>query len=439
MRRILFAAMMLAAALPAFGQQRAWTLEECIEYALEHNISVKQSSLNVEQREIELSTAKSSYMPAVATSLSQNFSFGRGLTEDNTYRNVNTTNTSLSLGAELPLFDGFRKKNNLIYSKLNLSAATEDLEKIKDDIRTSVAGAYVQILYNTEILGVARRQVGIDSLQVVRLEQMTLNGKASEAELAQQKAALAASRLQAVEAENSLSMSLLEMTQLLELDSPEGFAVAAFPEEAFDAVILESAQDIYEQALGIRPAIRSEQLRLDAAQTNISIAKAGYYPSLSLSGGLGSNYYTSAGMSSSGFFSQLQTNFSQYMGLSLNVPIFSRFSTKNNVKSAQISFNNQQLQLESAKKALFKEIQQAYYNALASRSKFESSREAAASAEEAFRLTSAKYENGKANITEFESSKVKCLEAESNLVRARYEYIYQTNLLEFYRGFRSIR
>lgn len=430
---------MLAAALPAFGQQRAWTLEECIDYALEHNISVKQSSLNVEQREIELSTAKSSYMPAVATSLSQNYSFGRGLTEDNTYRNVNTTNTSLSLGAELPLFDGFRKKKNLIYSKLNLSAATEDLEKIKDDIRTSVAGAYVQILYNTEILGVARRQIGIDSLQVVRLEQMTLNGKASEAELAQQKAALAASRLQAVEAENSLSMSLLEMTQLLELDSPEGFAVAAFPEEAFDAVVLESAQDIYEQALGIRPAIRSEQLRLDAAQTNISIAKAGYYPSLSLSGGLGSNYYTSAGMSSSGFFSQLQTNFSQYMGLSLNVPIFSRFSTKNNVKSAQISFNNQQLQLESAKKALFKEIQQAYYNALASRAKFESSREAAASAEEAFRLTSAKYENGKANITEFESSKVKCLEAESNLVRARYEYIYQTNLLEFYRGFRSIR
>lgn len=439
MRRILFAAMMLAAALPALGQQKAWTLEECIDYALEHNISVKQSSLNVEQREIELSTAKSSYMPAVATSLSQNYSFGRGLTEDNTYRNVNTTNTSLSLGAELPLFDGFRKKNNLIYSKLNLSAATEDLEKIKDDIRTSVAGAYVQILYNTEILGVARRQVGIDSLQVVRLEQMTLNGKASEAELAQQKAALAASRLQAVEAENSLSMSLLEMTQLLELDSPEGFAVAAFPEEAFDAVVLESAQDIYEQALGIRPAIRSEQLRLDAAQTNISIAKAGYYPSLSLSGGLGSNYYTSAGMSSSGFFSQLQTNFSQYMGLSLNVPIFSRFSTKNNVKSAQISFNNQQLQLESAKKALFKEIQQAYYNALASRAKFESSREAAASAEEAFRLTSAKYENGKANITEFESSKIKCLEAESNLVRARYEYIYQTNLLEFYRGFRSIR
>ncbi|MBQ5481637.1 MAG: TolC family protein, partial [Bacteroidales bacterium] len=153
----------------AGAQEKPWTLQDCIGYALDHNLSVQRSALQVLQREVDVNTAENNRLPGVHGSASQNFSFGRGLTADNTYANTNTTNTSLSLGADMTLFNGFRLRNNILLSKLNLEAATVDLEKAKDDIRVAVAKAYVQILYNREILAVAQRQIEIDSLQVVRL------------------------------------------------------------------------------------------------------------------------------------------------------------------------------------------------------------------------------------------------------------------------------
>lgn len=423
----------LALSLPAAGQQ-VWSLEDCINYALDNNIKVKQSAIAVEQREVELSTAQNSMLPGVKFGGSQNFSFGRGLTEDNTYAHTNTTNTSFSLGMDMPLFSGLKIKNTITRSKLNLESATNDLEKIKDDIRTSVAAAYVQILYNKEILDVAERQVQIDSQQVVRLTGMAENGKASKAEVAAQKASLSKSHVTAVEAENNLHLSVLTLTQLLELPSPEGFEVVVPDESAFAEGLLPAPDDVYDVALGIRPGIRSEKIRLDAAETSIAIAKSAYYPSLSMNGGLGTNYYTTSISPSKAFFDQLSSNFSQYVGLSLNIPIFNRFSTRNSVRAAKLSYNDQSLKVESVKKDLYKEIQQAYYNALAAESKYHSSIEAERSASEAFELMSAKYENGKATLTEFDKQKSQYLEAASNLAQARYRFLYQSKLLDFYKG-----
>ena len=149
---------------------------------------------------------------------------------------------------------------------------------------------------------------------------------------------------------------------------------------------------------------------------------------------MGSNYYTSSGIGSAAFFDQMKHNFSQYLGLSLSVPIFSRFSNRNNLRSAELSYKSQELQLENVKKSLYKEIQQAYYNAITSQEKYRSSESAAASAQEAFRLTSAKYEHGQATGTEFNEAKARYLEAASNCARARYEQLYQTRLIDFYRG-----
>ena len=424
----------VASAQAPSGSDAAWTLDDCIAWALDNNIQVKTSALTVDQQEVSLNTARNSMLPGVSFSTSQNFSFGRGLTQYNTYANTNTTSTSFSLGANMPLFQGLKIKNNIELGKLNLSSAVEDLEKIKNSVRTSVAAAYVQVLYNREILEVAQRQVDIDSVQVARLEAMALNGKASSAEVASQKATLARSRSTAVEASNNLSLSTLELTQLLEIPSPEGFSVAVPSADELGIKLPESPDAIYETALGIKPEIKSEQIKLDAAETSIKLAKGDYYPTLSLSGGLGSNFYTNSLSESQTFFDQLSTNFSQYIGLSLNVPIFQKLSVRNSVRSAKISYNTQLYQLESAKKTLYKEIQQAYYNAVAAGSSYASSTEAAASAREAFELMKAKYENGKANITEFNASKTQYLEAESNLSQARWKYLYQSKLLDFYKG-----
>lgn len=434
MKKTLLLTVLLCSALGAGAQEKPWTLADCINYALDHNLTVQQTALQVAQREVAVNTAKNNRLPGVSAGVSQNFSFGRGLNADNTYVNTNTTNTSFSLGADMILFNGMRNYNNVLLSKLNLEAATIDLEKAKDDIRVAVAKAYVQILYNQEILDVALRQIDIDAFQVERLKALRDNGKGTDAEVAAQQATLAQSRLTAVQAGNNLKISKLDLAQLLELPSPEGFDVVIPSVDVFAMQLPASPDAIFEEAVGIKPSVKAEETRLAYAERNIALAKGGYLPTLSLNGGLGTNYYTSSGYTSKKFFEQLGTNFSQYVGLSLNIPIFSRMSNRNQVKTAKISYQSQVLQLETAKKNLYKEIQQAWYNALASDSKFASATSAEVSAAESFALIKAKYENGKATVTEFNEAKNRYLKAASDLAQSRYEYLYQTRLLDFYRG-----
>jgi outer membrane protein len=417
--------------------QKAWGLRECCDYAVEHNISIKQQQNQCRQKEIQLSTAKNSRLPDLSGSLGQNFSFGRGLTAENTYTNTNTSNTSLQLSTSVPIFTGFQIPNQIKLSQLNLEAATADLEKAKNDIRMQVAKAYVQILYDMEIADVAHRQIEIDSAQVARLQAFVNNGKASEAELSSQKSTLANSRLTATQADNNCRLAILDLTQLLELPSPDGFSIVRPSSESLDVLAnmgLIGPDAVYAEALGVKPEILSQQLKLRGTDHNIKIQQAANYPSLSFSAGLGTNYYTTSGFPHDALGKQLENNFSQYIGLNLSVPIFNRFQTRNNIRNARIEQETQQLQLENTKKTLYKEIQQVYYNALNAQTKEKSSAEAVQSSKDAFQLVQAKYENGKATITEFNESKNNYLKAESDLVQARYENLYQHALLEFYRG-----
>lgn len=438
MYRIIYTlAFLLAAMVVSAQRQGAWTLRECIDYALENNITVKQQDVTRRQGEVELSTAKNSRLPDLNASASQNWSFGRGLTSENTYSNKNTSSTSLSLGTSVPLFTGLRIPRTIKLNKLNLEAATADLAKARDDVSVQVAQAYVQILYDMELRDVARRQIEIDSMHVARLAEMLRTGKASGVELAQQEAALVQSRLTYTQADNDCRLAVLSLAQLLELPSPEGFAIVRPDTAAIDMSegrSLPAPDEIYQEALAFKPEIRAEMLRLKGAEVNVSIAKSALLPTLSLNAGLGSNYYKTSGFDAESFGRQMRNNFSQYIGLSLNVPIFNRLETRNSIRAARLSRETQQLQLENVKKTLYKEIQQAYYNAVAACAQYASSREASRSNKAAFDLTSAKYEYGKAGITEFNEAKNNWLKAESDLVRAKYEYMYSTGLLDFYRG-----
>jgi len=411
-------------------QSGPWTLERCCDYAVAHNITVKQYENQCRQQELRLSTARNQRLPDLNGSVGQNFSFGRGLTSENTYTNTNTSSTSFSLGTSVPLFTGFQIPNTIKLNQLNLEAATQDLEKARNDIRMQVAQAFVQQLYDMELLQVARRQISIDSAQVARLEALLKVGRVSEAEVAQQRATLAQSQLSATQADNNRQLSLLTLSQLLELESPEGFCIVG-PED-YEA---NGAYETYEpNELSFRPEVQAAQLRVQAADRSIKIAQAGLLPTLSFSAGLGTNYYTTSGFRHDGFGNQLKNNFSQYLGFSLNIPIFNRFQTRNNIRSAKLDRENQLLALENVGKQLHKEVQQVWYNTRAARQKLGSSETARQSSEEAFRLVTAKYEQGKATITEFNEARNNLLKAESDLTQARYEYLYQTALMRFYRG-----
>ncbi len=437
MKRILLALALLSPALAgAQDLSHPWILQECLDWALEHNLNVKQSELNVAQREIQLNTSKNAYFPNVSGSANENVNFGRGLTEDNTYTTgATTTNTSFSIGAGMNLFDGMARPNNVKLSQLNLDAALADLERARDDIRVSVAKAYVQVLYDYDIVDVAKDQLKLDQAQVERLQAMVENGKASQAELSQQKATLAQSDFTLVQAENNLRNALLDLSQLLDFPNADGFSIVK-PEIAVGDHLLARPEDIYADAVEQRPGVKAEQIRLNGSDLSIKIAKAGFSPTLSLSGGMGTSYYTNTRSlyPQDGFWQQLSHNFSPYVGLSLSVPIFDRFSARNNVRTARLNRTLQQITLDKAKQSLYKEIQQAHANALAAEAKYRSASEAATASEDAFILAQAKYENGKATVTEYNEARTRLAKARSDKAQAACEYLFQSRLLDFYRG-----
>lgn len=423
-----------AMCMPVHAQQ-AWTLKKCIDYAIEHNLTIKQQEASAEQSKIELSTTKNSRLPDLNGSASHSFSFGRSLQADNTYNSINTQNTGFSLSTSVPLFTGLQIPNNIALSKLNLQAALEDLNAAKENVSIQVASSYLQVLFNDELARVAHEQVDLSREMLVQREAYFRNGKASESELYEAKSRVAQDELSAVQADNDYQLALLDLSQLLELPSPDGFAIVSPQTDAVEnlGTPLPPAE-IYADALLIKPVIKAAQYRLEGAQKSIRIAQSAYYPQLSLGAGLSTNYYKMSGMDNAGFGSQLRDNFSQYVGLTLSIPIFNRLATRNRVRSARIQQTTLGWQLEDSKKTLYKEIQQAYYNTLSAQTQYTSSRTAAEAAKASFDLMKERYLNGKANATEFNESRTAWMRAVSDQLQAKYNYIFRFKILDFYRG-----
>ncbi len=413
--------------------QETWSLKQCIEHAIENNLSIKQQEATRERQAVELNTAQWSRLPNLNGNIGQSFNFGRAIQPDNTYGNQNTRNTNFSIGTSIPLFTGMQIPNNIALAKLNLKAATEDLEKAKEDISIQVASLYLQVLFNKELVKIARNQVLLSKEQLERKVAFFKNGKASEAEVYEAKARVAQDEYSAVQAENNHQLALLDLTQLLEITTPDGFDIV-IPTSLPTSGALALPEEVYSQALMNKPAIKAAQYRLEGAGKSIRIAQSGWYPQLSFGAGIGTNYYNLSGIDNASFSSQWHRNMNKYVQFSLSIPIFNRFATRNRVKSARIQRNALAWQLEESKKTLYKEIQQAYYNALAAESQYRSSETAATAAEASFKLMNEKYANGKATATEYNEMRTNWMKALSKQIQAQYDYVFRTKILEFYQG-----
>ena len=323
--------------------------------------------------------------------------------------------------------------NSIALSKLNLKAATEDLEKAKEDISIQVASYFLQVLFNEELVKVARNQVALSQEQLDKKVAFFKNGKASEAEVLEAKSRLAQDQLSVVQAENNHQLALLDLSQILELPSPENFQISV-PDIDHVSTNLSLPEEIYAQAMMNKPAIKAAQYRLQGAEKSIKIAQSAYYPQLSFGAGIGTNYYHLSGIENASFGTQWDQNMNKYLQFSLSIPIFNRFQTRNRVKSARIQHTALSWQLEESKKALYKEIQQAYYNALAAENKYKSSQSASESAEASFKLMSEKYANGKASATEYNEMRTAWMKALSDGIQAKYEFVYRSKILDFYKG-----
>lgn len=433
MKKILISLSLMAIYSSNFQAQESWNLERCIKHAIEHNLSIKQKEAAKTQSEVELHTVQWSRLPNLNGNVGQSFNFGRALQADNTYENRNTRNTNFSLGTNIPLFTGLQIPNNIALSKLNLKAATEDLEKAKEDISIQVVSYFLQVLFNEELAKVAENQVQLSQEQLERKIAFFKNGKASEAEVLDAKSRLAQDELSVVQAKNNYLLALLDLSQLLELPSPENFQVE-IPQIENVSAKLSLPEEIYTQAMMNKPAIKAAQYRVLGAEKSIRIAQSALYPQLSFGAGISTNYYHLSGMENASFSSQWEQNMNKYLQLSLSFPLFNRFQTRNRVKSARIQHTALSWQLEESKKALYKEIQQAYYNAIASESKYKSSLSATESAEASFHLMSEKYANGKATATEYNEMRTIWMKALSEGIQAKYDFVYRSKILDFYKG-----
>lgn len=417
--------------------QEKWSLQKCIDYALENNIQIKRQALNTVYNENQLNQAKSDILPNLNAGVSNNYSFGRSLNNDNVYEDVNSTQLNGYISSNITLFNGFILQNTIDQRDLDLQASIFDLEKAKDDIILNIAASYLEILFAEELIEVAEAQIEVTQQQIDRTEQLVNAGSLARGALLEIEAQLAREELQLVNDQNRLQLAYVNLYQLLELPIEESFEIEEpkLPEIKAD-VTMANSFNVFTNAIKLRPEIKAAQLRVESARKQLEIAKGNQWPTLSFGANYNNQYFNvmSSDLPQLSFSDQLKSNSRYGVGFNLNIPIFNRFMVKNGIENAQLQIEDFRFQLESARNVLQKDIEQAYTNALAALNRYISAEKAVTSSAEAFRYTEEKYNVGMVNSVEYNQSKNNLTIAQSELLQARYEYIFRTKILDFYNG-----
>ena len=429
--RTIITILFIGASLLSTVAQQKYSLQECIDIALENNRNVKQQELGRQQQEIAYSQARADLLPNLNASAGQNFIFGRSIGLDNVYQNTNSSQTNFNIGGDVTLFDGLRMKHNIDARKADMQASEADLAKIRDDIVMSVSTAFLQALLNRELLQIAENQIETTKANLQRRSELVKSGKMAQGELYELEAQLAKEELNRVQAESNLKLAMLDLAQIMELEKFNHFDITAPPAETLinEATLLRS-EAVYESALVNRPEIRSMRYRLESNEKELLMAKAQYSPSLSFGVNMGTNYYRMSGRDNSSFSSQLRNNISNSLGFSLRIPIFNRFQIRNNVHSAQLAIINAQLEMEKTKVELRKRIEQAYYNATGAKSRWDAALKSIDASREAYRFAEEKYESGRANSYELFLAKNNLTQVLGEEAQAKYEYAFRLKILE---------
>ena len=427
MKTAIISALTLAVAMTSAAE--TWTLDRCINYALDNNLTVKSRKIEIQSGELDVTAAKDRHLPNLSANASQSFSYGRGLTSDNTYTDRNTSNFGWGVNMSLPLFQGLSTIRQTKYAQANLRALVEELEATKDDITLNVISAYLQVLYAGEMCNVAEEQLRLGLVEQSRREELLANGKIPELDLIEAQSQVAQNRLSLVNAQNDRTLALVDLAQLLELPDIDGFDIAPVED---DGLTLYAPDEVYDRALESNHSVLAARRRIEAADRNISLARSSYLPNLSFNAGIGSNYYTVSGISSESFARQMNHNFNKSLGFSLSIPLFDAFSSRNNVRRAKIQHLNARLQYETTERNLYKTIQQAYYQAKGATEKLRSAEISADATRQAFEAMQQKYDFGRANSTEYEQARSNYVRATSEAVQAKYESILRRRILAFY-------
>lgn len=429
-------AMLTAGTLCAQPSSSVWTLEECIDYALEHNIEIKRQELGVNNSEIGLSESQWDYAPSLSAGASYSISSGRVL-DQTTYEFIENNvvgSSSASVSGSMQVFSGLRRHYALKKAKASMKASLADLESVRQDVEMNVTAAYLLILCDQENLASAKEIASMLESQMEKIQTMVELGRVTEADLLQIRSHHYAALNDVATAEGQCRLSRMELCQLLEIQDWEDFAIEPIEADDYDGMQLFPSTDSV--SVENRPEYRSAEAGVEVAMRNLQIARSSYYPTLSLSAGYGTSYSGArqkAVQNPDGtyryeaypFFRQYLDNGSSYLSLSLNIPIFSGMSTRNSVRRARNASLDAQYVLQTVRKQLSREYEQALIEYQTSCRQYETAREQLAYAEEAARMMTEKYNLGKTDFTSWNTAMTELAKAKYAMGTMRYSmYLY---------------
>lgn len=426
---------LLLVGLSASAQQKKWSLQECVDYALENNITILQGENSILNNEQNIDAAKGQFLPSVSGFVGHTLSLGNRELFPGQFvdRTDNSTNASISLNQTV--FNGFRLTNLYKQSQLNLETSKLELNRIKDDISLNVVNAYLNVLFNIENLEIAKAQYSFSKKQLDQVRDLVDAGVQPQANVYDAEATLSSDLQSVTVAENNYELALLSLSQLLQLPY-EGFEVEVIElDNPSSELMYNNASPIVSYALDNRYEIKVAQKNIENSALNTEISKSGYLPTVSFNYAFGSNvFFTNLIDTEDSFFNQLNNQKGHRFSLNVSVPIFSQFQNKTNVAKAKIQEENAQLNLKQAKLDVEANVQRAFTDAKAALRAYEAAKSSLQSQEIAFQNSQDRYDIGAMNAFDLEQSRLRLVNAESSLINAKYDFIFKTKVLDFYLG-----
>jgi len=430
MKRLLIFSFVLFS-LSSFSQQttKKWTLQECVAYAIQNNISVKQGELSTQLQEAEVKRAKMDFYPSVNGNVGTSFSF------DNPHSNTAFSNT-FGISSNAILYNGNRNKNSVVLAENEVEISKLNTAQTQDGITLQIVNAYLNILYNIENVKIAKEQLNIGQKLVRKMEELVEAGVNAKNDSFQVEANLAANEESLVKAENNLDLALLDLSQILQIPNTY-FDVATVDLDIESAKLLYNNSDlIYQKALSHRSEIVSAKKSIERSEINIEMAKAGKLPVVSANYSFNTlyNYDFETDFSQTTYFSQLEKNRGHRLGVSLSIPIFDKNVTNINTQKAQIQRDLATYKLENEKINLRATIERAFIDAKTSLKTYEAAKKSVFAQEEAFKAAEERYNAGVLTSYDFDQVRNQLVHAQSAFINAKYNYIFRTKFLDFYAG-----
>ncbi len=437
--RTLLTAIFLLFFTSIYAQEvRTLDIRECIDIALENNLNLRRSHLQREGARINYNQSRAARLPDANVSAGYGLNFGRSIdptTNDFITREINTLNFGGNTG--IMLFNGFNINNRINQAQTNLQASEYDVEKATNDITLNIINLYLTALFNTELLENAKYQLESSRNQLDRTQKLVASGalpRTSELELISQ---VAGDEVNLVNAQNNLDLAKLNLKQSMLIPASEEINVV-MPD--FDITVEEAdlsitIQEVYESAMEIQPEIKSAELRKESALLGVKVAQSGYSPSISAGAGFRTNYSDAFSLGTeTDVASQFQNNLSKFVSLGIQIPIFNRLSVNSDIQRSKITLQQAELDAIERSNTLRQTIESAYNNALAASKTYSASVKRVEALEETFRSIENQYNLGAANFTDYQLASNNLYQAKSDLIRAKFDFVFKKKLVDFYQG-----